>query len=172
MKVDGKEMIVPQTIRLQINGLGMIMYSPKSVTHISPGENYFKSNFGSGDQAMEHLKKGSILGLNTGTGDFNINVFWHPPPAKIAPDDIVLAFAIIVDGGAIIFRDLEDLTEWEPMPPPNQTVMANDGIYHLTLWTRTPHSGIIGDNQDIDVFIKPIDKFPSRFGYTGVPSIF
>ena len=47
--------------------MGIVIYSNKSMMNIPEGENYFMLEFSSPQKVAEHIKKGDIIGFNTGS---------------------------------------------------------------------------------------------------------
>ena len=60
--------------------------------------------------------------------------------------------------------------DWVPQCPPEHVLELDDGIYHVTLCSDVPESGVIGDNQHIDVYLHPLNKFP-RLATEGIPTL-
>jgi hypothetical protein len=60
-----------EEIHLSIAGLGIIMYSPFAVLHISEGENYLLPNYVAPERVLEHVYQGTIIRFGTGSpGDY------------------------------------------------------------------------------------------------------
>lgn len=47
-------------------------------------------------------------------------------------------------------------------------VLLDDGYYHVTLFGGMPDSGILGDNQTINIYLQKLDAMPD-IKYNGVP---
>jgi hypothetical protein len=60
--------------------------------------------------------------------------------------------------------------DWQPECPAEQTIELNDGFYHVTLCSDAPESGILGDNQTIDVFFQKLEAFPTLAKH-GIPTL-
>lgn len=45
-----------------------------------------------------------------------------------------------------------------------------NGIYHITLCTQVPKSGIYGDDQEIYVYLQKLDEMP-LLAWEGVPQL-
>ncbi len=76
-----------------------------------------------------------------------------------------------VKGGKVYVIDLLWLTEWSDEVPEEQTILLDDGIYHVTVLTRKPESGIWGDDQEIYLYFQVIDEMPEMM-WKGVPYLF
>lgn len=160
------------TMKLQIYGLGIVMYSPAAVAHIAQGDNYLESHYLRDEDVQEHLQKGSLVGFGTGSpGRYRMRFHAdYPAPSTSAQYDHRLRLGLVVAGGVICVRDLYDLLEWDSACPRGQSLEVSDGIYHVTVCTKVPASGILGDDQVIDVFLQPLDRFPS-LQRTGIPTL-
>ena len=55
------------TIEMDIVGLGMILYSPKSAQHIKEGDDYLQSNYWDPAKVEQHCLDGTIVGFCTGS---------------------------------------------------------------------------------------------------------
>jgi hypothetical protein len=73
-----------------------------------------------------------------------------------------------VRDAAIVVRDLYDLMDWRSSYPASQAITVENGFYHITLVGNMPSSGILGDNQEIDIYLNKLEKFPA-LRYGGVP---
>ncbi len=159
-------------MKLEISGLGIILYSPKHAEGIELGSDYFSSSYLSEEAVQAHTQKGTIVGFATGTpGRFHLEFFIGYPPAEIlAGADHTLRLGLHCVGGQVCFRDLYDLMDWDPDCPKEQTIELTDGYYHITLRSNTPVSGVLGDNQKIDVYLQPLEKFPD-LAKQGIPKL-
>lgn len=61
--------------------------------------------------------------------------------------------------------------EWSNFIPKEQQVFIEEGIYHLTILTSKPVSGIWGDNQDIYIYLNKIEYMP-KLSWNGIPYLF
>lgn len=158
-------------IRLTIDGLGIIVYAPTSAEHIGEGEDYFSTHFTDEAGVQRHLQAGSIAAFATSSpGVFVLRTrAGYPTPEQIAGADFTLRLAVRSDG-TLVFRDLFDLMEWSAEYPTDQAITAAAGIYHLTLLSDRPASGILGDEQVVDVFLQPLDQFP-ELAREGIPTL-
>ena len=69
--------------------------------------------------------------------------------------------AVKVTDNKLVFRDMYDLTYWQPQYDESQAPHLGNGIYHVTLCTSIPQSGINGDHQDIWVFLQKLEAMPA-----------
>lgn len=159
-------------IDLQIEGLGIIMYSQHSVEHIREGEDYLSNNYWDPDKGVEHIYQGSIVGFCTGTpGDFHLQIFeGYPSNKELKASEFKLRLGIEIRGGRMFFRDLYELMEWNDYCPVEQLLELEDGFYHITLLSSPPESGILGDYQEIYVYLNKLPKMP-ELKYSGVPML-
>ena len=115
---------------------------------------FLKKNFPTPKKVAEHIKKGDIIGFNTGTGGkYNIKIReGYPNNDIISNFPVSIRLAIDVKGNVLSFIDLYWLMEWSNYVPEEQQIFIEEGIYHLTVLTRRPISGIWGDDQDIYIY--------------------
>lgn len=158
-------------IALDIAGLGIILYSPSSATHISEGEDYLEEHFWKPEDVQEHVQAGTITVFATGTpGRFLLRTHdGYPSPAKLAGAEYKLRLGLRSDG-LVVFRDLYELMDWTPEFPPDQVYPLEAGIYHVTLCTDTPASGVLGDDQVVDIYFQALDEFPA-LASEGIPTL-
>lgn len=161
-----------RTIKLQIAGLGIVFYSPASAAHITEGENYFAAHYKTDEQVQPHIQEGSLVGFATGSpGDYELRFHEGYPTEKFVRESTFkLRLGLRCSDGVVCFRDLYDLFEWSAECPPAQMLTLPDGIYHVTLCSNVPRSGIIGDNQEIHVYLQLLDRFPA-LAREGVPTL-
>jgi hypothetical protein len=159
-------------IPLHINDVGIICYSPESVSHIKEGEDYFTPHYSSPEVVLPHVLQGTLVGFGTGTpGDFALRLYsGYPDDAYAKHCEFKLRLGLHCLGGTVCFRDLGDLRAWRKACPAEQTISLPDGYYHVTLTSDRPDSGILGDGQVIDVHFQPLPTFP-RLKYVGVPQL-
>ena len=67
--------------------------------------------------------------------------------------------------------DLFCLMEWSNDCPEEQILSIDPGYYHITLCTKRPVSGVLGDNQTIYVYLNRMEKMP-ELNWLGVPQLF
>jgi len=157
---------------LVIDGMGIVLYSDGVVNDIEEGENYFIKEFNTPEQVAKHIKKGDIIGFNTGSsGRYCIKFRSGYPNEEIEQKfPISIRLAINVKGGTLSVIDLFWLMEWSDDCPIEQQLSIEDGIYHLTVSTVKPKSGIWGDKQEIYIFLNRLDEMP-ELTWTGVPQL-
>lgn len=158
---------------LVIDGMGIVLYSDGAVSDFEEGENYFRKEFSTPEQVAEHIKKGDIIGFNTGSGG-SYCIKFRPgyPDEQIEQEfQISIRLAIQVKGGTLSVIDLFWLMEWSSECPPEQQLIIDDGIYHVTVSTAKPKSGIWGDNQVIYIHLNKLDQMP-ELTWTGIPHLF
>ncbi len=161
-----------RVIKLGIDGLGIICYSPANAAHIQPGENYLRQHYKSVDAVQSHLQQGSIIGFGTGSpGKFILHIRGgYPEPAEVEQHPFRLRLGVRCVGETLVFRDIYSLIGWEPEYDPEQSLSLPDGDYHLTLLTSCPASGVFGDQQVILVYLKKLPTFPPVL-VKGIPTL-
>ncbi|WP_317368834.1 hypothetical protein [uncultured Tyzzerella sp.] len=162
-----------KNIELDIDGMGIVIYSNKNMSYVNEGEDFFKKEFSTPTKVVEHIKKGDIVGFNTGSGGkYNIKIREGYPSEGINNEfPVSIRLAIDVKGNVLSFIDLYWLTEWSNNIPEEQQIFVEEGIYHLTILTMKPISGIWGDNQDIYIYMNKINCMP-ELNWNGVPQLF
>lgn len=147
---------------LQIQGLGFILYSPPAVAHIPEGSNYLQEHFWNPQDVVQHVTGGQLTGFCTGSpGDYQLRFHQGVPEEEtLYAADHQLRVALQVHGGVICIRDLYDLMDWTPKCPTAQQLELPDGWYRLTVYSSTPDSGIVGDNQQIDLVFERTAEQP------------
>ncbi len=60
--------------------------------------------------------------------------------------------------------------EWAPECPASQTFALADGYYRVTLCSDVPASGILGDEQAIDVYFERWEEMPA-VAAEGIPTL-
>lgn len=160
-------------INLSIDGMGIIFYSDGAVKNIKPGEDYFTNEYEDIDKVAKHVREGDIIGFCTGSGGDYILKFRNGYPSNKIDEQypISIRLAIVIDGGRLYIKDLFELMDWNPDCPKHQQIELDNGIYHITLNTREPKSGIYGDNQEIYVYLNKLNKMPNLI-WEGVPQLF
>ena len=172
---EGESMGFPEKdIKLMIDGMGIVMYSPKTVEGIESGYNYLKNEYTEPQQVAEHILKGDMVGFCTGTGGyFTLKIRnGYPAENEYEKYSVGIRLGIEVRDETICFIDLFWLSEWEDdFCPPKQRIHIPNGYYHVTILTRKPKSGIWGDNQEICVYLNPLNEMP-ELKWNGVPMLF
>lgn len=166
MSVEGK------LVKLEISGVGIIFHSPKSTSHIEEGEDYLTSHYSTEEQVQSHIQEGSIVGFGTSSpGIYTIHFHdGYPSEDAVRNSDFKLRLGLSCVGGMICVRDLYELLDWQTDCPRDQTVELDDGYYHVTLISDRPSSGVLGDEQEIHVFLQLLDSFPS-LSTEGIPTL-
>ena len=161
-----------EIMKLDIIGLGLILFSPKHAEMIEPGSDYLSSSYMSEDDVQAHIQKGTIVGFSTGTpGRFSLDFFTGYPSDEILKEsDYKLRLGLHCVGGVVCVRDLYDLMDWDPECPKEQMIKLADGYYHVTLCSNIPSSGLLGDDQKIDVYLQLLDEFPDLAKH-GIPTL-
>ena len=164
---------INQDVDLIIDGMGIVLYSDGVVKDIEEGENYFDKEFSTPEKAAKHINKGDVVGFNTGSGgSYRIKFRSGYPNEEIERGfPISIRLAIDVKGGKLSVIDLFWLMEWSNDCPEEQQLLINDGIYHLTVSTVKPESGIWGDNQVIYIHLNRLNEMP-ELTWQGVPQLF
>lgn len=168
----GDGMMKKEQFTMQITGVGIIFYSPQSVSHIAEGENYLEEHYMKPEDVIQHTYAGSIVGVCTGTpGDFNLNIYQDVDPDIDAIDpDYALKLCLKVTDNIVHFRDLYALLDWEKEDESEVKVHMENGNYEVIVCSWIPESGILGDNQRIDLYLNQVDTLP-ELRYKGVPSL-
>jgi hypothetical protein len=158
-------------LHLDINGLGIIMYSPHAVAHIAEGENYFSSNYNAGQQVLKHINEGTIVGFCTSSpGSYILKVrSGYPSERDLDKSEFRMRLGIHVLGNKVYFNDLFALMDWNSEGKNVPTIQIEDGFYHVTLIGNIPGSGILGDSQEIFIYFNKLEAMPA-LNYSGVPT--
>lgn len=159
-------------LTLDIQGMGVIFYSPEFAKHITEGSDYLTPNYTSEQQVQSHVQKGTIVGFDTGSSGRFILRFHtgYPDRSRVLACEFKLRLGLQCVGGVVCFRDLFDLLQWHSLCPERQQIELDEGIYHVTLLSDVPKSGILGDNQWIDVYFMKLDIFPA-LSMEGIPTL-
>jgi hypothetical protein len=159
-------------IAVDISGLGFIIYSPPAVRHIAEGSDFLEKHFWQPQDVARHVMDGQLTAFCTGTpGSFRLR-FRDGPRDEQAVDaaDFKLRFGLEVHEGVMCIRDLYDLMRWSAKCPASQQLPMADGWYRLTVYSSRPASGILGDNQVIDIHLEVMREKPTLC-WEGVPSL-
>lgn len=160
-------------IDLSIDGMGIVFYSDGAVKNIKRGEDFLENEYGDPNQVAEHIRKGDIVGFCTGSGGEYILKFRDGYPSDEIDEQypISIRLAIVIEGGRLCIKDLFWLMDWNPECPEDQQIKLGNGVYHITLNTKLPESGVYGDDQEIYVYLNKVDKMPELM-WEGVPQLF
>jgi len=161
-----------KSIELEITGLGFIVYSPFCTAHIPEDENYFRTGgFDNPSVVEKQALNGGLVGVCTSTpGKFIFEFYYGYPNEELLSYEFRLRLCAQVKDNMLCIRDLYELLEWSSECPEEQIVELDDGIYHITLLSCMPISGILGDNQKILVFLQALNEIP-QLRYNGVPTL-
>ncbi len=160
-------------IELVIDGMGLVLYSNEAMKYIGEGEDFFSKEFSTPEKVANHIAKGDIVGFNTGTGGkYNVKFREGYPNDEINEQfPVSIRLAIDIKGNTMSIIDLFWLMEWSNYVPEEQQIEVEEGIYHLTILTNRPSSGIWGDNQDIYIYMNKLNEMPA-LTWKGVPQLF
>ncbi len=159
-------------IKIEIAGLGIIFYSPFAAMHIKDGEDYLKSDFMKPADVAKHVNNCTISGFGTGSpGNFIVQLFDGDYPDEEINDAMVaIRLGIEVRDNLLIFRDLYDLMEWDSKFLDEHSMMLENGFYRITAYTDIPPSGILGDDQTINLHFEKVAEKP-KLNWRGIPDI-
>lgn len=159
-------------IPITIDGMGIIFCSSKISKKIKNGDDYFSKEYSTPKQVVKHILKGDIVGFCTGSGGNYILKFrnGYPDETLLNQYPIATRLAIVIEENTLQIRDLFELMDWNQECSPEKSICIENGIYHITLCTCKPETGIVGDNQEIYVFLNKLSKFP-HLKYDGVPQL-
>lgn len=165
--------MISEDIKLFTDGMGIVIYSPKVMSSTEEGSDFLTDEFFEPSDVAAHIKAGDITGFCTGSGgEFNLKIREGYPDGDISEEyPVAIRLAIKVEDRKLSFIDLFWLSEWSNDIPEDQTITVDDGIYHLTVLTRQPESGIWGDDQDIYIYMNKLEEMP-ELRWEGVPMLF
>lgn len=157
-------------ISIYISGMGIVFHSGKIIGEIAEGEDFLSSQFTKPEDVAAHIKKGDIIGFCTGSGGDYILKFREGYPDDSVAENYPIGarLAIVIDDGRLYIRDLFDLMDWSEFC--EESIELDNGIYHITLLTARPESGIYGDNQEIYVYLQKLNEMPA-LSWSGVPQL-
>jgi len=157
---------------LDVAGLGIIFYSPKVMVDVAEGTDYLEDKYTTEEQVQSHIQRGTLVGFATGSPGLFAFKFHegYPNDKVLSASRYKLRLGLHCTGGVVYFRDLYDLLDWHHDCPPEQQLQLEDGVYHVTLCSNRPASGILGDNQVIEFYLKKLDQFPA-LGKQGIPTL-
>lgn len=159
-------------ILLSTTGLGIIFYSAFGVAGIKEGEDFFSTTFQHPDEVADHVIRGDIATFCTGSGgNFKLVVYdGRLDDQGLQEAEFKLRLCLEIRGGEVYFRDLYDLMDWTADCPSSQKMKMMDGFYRITVYSSTPQSGIIGDNQTIYLHFEKVAQRPA-LKWDGVPQL-
>lgn len=126
---------------LDISGLGIVLYSPFAAAGIAEGDDY-----------LRHFRAG------------------YPDAGALEAAEYKLRLGLEVRDRALCARDLYDLLDWTADCPVGQVLAVESGLYEVTLCSDRPSSGVLGDNQVIHVFLRPVAALP-QLSFDGIPAL-
>jgi hypothetical protein len=161
-----------KTVKLELVGPRFICYSPFAALEIADGQDYLETSFESPAQVEKEALKGRIVGVSTGSpGAFEFEIFFGYPSDQIVDENqYKLRLCVEVRDRKLYIRDLFDLMDWSSNCPQQHTIDIDDGFYHITLLSRDPPSGVLGDNQKILMYLQKLDELPI-LNIRGVPTL-
>ena len=159
-------------LTVDISGLGFILYSPPAVTHIAERSDYLEKHFRQPQDVARHVMDCQLTAFCTGTpGSFRLRFHDGPRDEQaVAAADFKLRLGLEVHHGVICVRDLYDLMQWSAECPPSQKLQTADGWYRLTVYTSRPPSGILGDDQVIDIHLETMHEKP-KLRWEALPTL-
>lgn len=159
-------------ILLSTAGLGIFFYSPFAVAHIHEGEDYFSTSFQNPSKVADHAMKGDIATFCTGSGgDFQLVVYdGNMDDDGVQAAEFSVRLCLEVRGSEVCFRDLYDLMDWNNECPASQKLRFANGYYRITVYSSTPESGIIGNDQIIYLHFEKVNEKPA-VKWDGVPQL-
>lgn len=159
-------------IKLEIQGMGIILYSDFAVKHIKEGENYLQNSYIRPTDVVRHINEGTIVGFCTGSPGEYILRFKEGEPTKEEANscDFRITLGIEVRDERICIGDLFELIAWEKENKDVEYINVENGYYHIMICSNQPRSGIIGDEQLINIYIKLVEEMP-HLNYGGVPML-
>jgi hypothetical protein len=163
---------VNATIELEIEGLGIVAYSPFAVSQIAAGEDYFEAHLWQPADVAERVNSCQMAAFCTGSpGRYLLRVYDGPMDEQALQAATVKArLGVEVREQRLCFRDLYDFMTWDPECPPEQTLSVANGFHRITAYTAPPSSGIIGDGQTIWLHLEAWPERPQLL-WKGVPDL-
>ena len=157
-------------INLDIDGMGIVFYSPETNKNIPLGYNFLNEEYIEPEDVARHVKKGDVVGFCTGSpGNFMLKFREGYPGDKLLKEYLVaIRLGVDIQDEMLCVIDLFWLTKWDPECPDEQIIPIDSGYYHITLCTRKPDSGIWGCKQIIFVYLNKLDFMPA-LKWDGVP---
>ena len=165
--------MINKDISITIDGMGIVIYSSGAMSYVAEGEDFLNKEFWSPEKVAGHIKEGDIIGFNLGSsGTYNLHIRSGYPNEEMNKEyPIAARLGLKVIGQIVAFIDLFWLMEWSKTVPEDQIIMLEDGAYEITVLTKKPGSGIIGDNQDIVIYFEKADEMP-KLMWEGVPGLY
>lgn len=159
------------SMQLDIVGPGIIFYSPAFAAEIREGEDYLESSYTTPEDVQRHIQNGTIVGFSTGSPGRFLLRFHDGYPANDALNTYTYKLRLGFNcKEGVCFRDLYSLLQWSQKCPAGQFLQLKDGFYHVTLCSEPPPSGVIGDDQTIEVYLQELSELP-RLSNLGIPTL-
>jgi hypothetical protein len=161
-----------KTFRLTIAGLGIVFYSPFAVAGIAEDEDFLESALWDPEDVATLVNSCRFGVVATGTsGDFIIHVLaGQPDEPAVMGAEFKARLCLEVRDGEVQFRDLYDFMQWRPDVPGEQCVPMENGFHRVTVYSSSPTSGILGDDQAIYVHFERAMERP-LIKHAGVPQL-
>ena len=117
-----------------------------------------------------HVRAGTLSAFCTGSsGTYDIRILEGRLTAPIHVQyEWWIQLAVEVRDRTLCIRDLYDLSRWSAACPAGQSITLDDGFYEIAVGTRTPVSGIFGDDQEIVMCVHRVTQLP-QLTWEGVP---
>lgn len=159
-------------IEISIDGVGIVFHSGGVASQIPEQYDYLHNEYWEATKVAEHIKKGDMVGFCTGSpGTYILQFRDGYPSADIEMEyPIGIRLGICVDNETIYVRDLYELLEWSSVCEESRKIRVKNGFYHITLQTKVPESGIVGDDQILYVYLNELDEMP-KLMWKGVPQL-
>jgi len=161
-----------QSLRLQIDGIGVVLYSPWAVADIPPGSDYLSAHLWRADDVARHVNASRFAAFGTGSpGTFVLHFSTDGlSEASLQRADFKVRLGLEVRDDLICVRDLYAFSSWEPVCPQAQQLPWPSGFYRLTVHSSAPASGVLGDDQDIFIHVQSSLTRPD-LAHRGVPQL-
>ncbi len=148
-----------EKVNYHLTGLGFILFSEGAVANIEDGEDYLGEHFWDGENVVKSVNEGKIVGVNSQPGDFTFEFReGGSTPEEWGSYDIVMPLSIEIKGGKLFLDDLYALLDWESENEYRLELELEDGLYSILLLSNIPESEILGDNQEVIMYIEKDDE--------------
>lgn len=160
-------------VDLDIRGLGVVLYSPFALAHIPEGSNFLQEHFWEPGDVARWVQGCQVTGFCTGSpGRFRMTfLVGKPDEEEVRRAQFKLRLGLEVREGVVCVRDLFDLLKWTPECPAPRKIRLADGFYRLTVCSSPPSSGLLGDDQEIVLWMELVTGKPD-LKWEGVPSLY
>ena len=149
-------------VAMNIQGLGFVLYSPSALSHVQQGSDYLQEHFTRPSDIARHVMEGEITTFCTGSPGFFKLLFkiGVPDEEALQASEYKLRLGLHVHDSAVFVRDVYDLMEWNADCPQDQQLSVEDGWYRLTVVSSPPATAVLGDGQEIEIFLERVDNRP------------